>query len=1058
MLKLSLLGPVRVRLDDRPLSHFYSVKTQALLCYLAVESDRPHPRAKLTGLLWPEFAQRDANRSLRQALFQLNKTLDNPRRQLLLISRDEVQFNPAGPHWLDVAEFTSRLQQGELQPAVELYRGPFLDSFAVADSPPFEEWLQSTRETLHQQMVSGLSRLTEEAAAQGDHAAAQHYAAQTLAHAPWQEDAHRALMRALALQGRRTEALAQFARCRRIIEEELAAPLTDETIVLCKLIRNGKLSTPPHTTDPSPAPSPLSAPLPNPDLPVGRTPLVGRQSQLTQILSRLTDPHCRLLTLIGLGGVGKTRLALEAAQNLSDNGPDGSLGNGLFPDGVWFAPLHEANSAEGAVGVVANALGLSLYGNQSIEDQVLGFLAAKRLLLVLDNVEHLPSAPEQIAALLDAAPGVKLLVTSQQPLDLWDEWLFPVNGLAVPPANEDDAETLHSTPAIALFALNAQRRDPDFQIDREKQAVARICRLVDGLPLALELAAAWLTGMTCAGIAEKIEADLDFLATSATRIPERHRSIRAVLRQSWTLLAPEEREGLRRLALFRGSFSTGAAQEIARVPLPLLRCLVERTLVHIAGPERYQMHDLVRRYAEEMLLAHPQEHTDLLARHSDFFLNFIARRQEALFHSSRKEALAEVDREFEHILSAWEWAAQHARFARMDQAQQSLFAFCLNRGRYQEGKSAFSRLVEALEAAHAARGDLPGQDPIYGRALARQGFFKVSSGEMDQGMAALEQALAIARSHGDPADRAFCLTFLGEFEGWRGNFNRAREMLEESIALNEMIGDLLGGGFALYRLGELTHAVGEFEQAGQIFQECVRISRRIDGQDAIGYALDQLGYCHFLVGDWVAAGQAYQESLHHFSEAGNELGIGLASTGLGLTAWAQATADFSAAIKWLTESIARARRVGHPIHLAGSLSVLGLVQIDSGDLTQARALLEEALALARQVNFGRGVITCLNGLAHVCWGTEQWAEAHRLLDESFALATAIGLRPLLAEEMLYQAHLLLAESATLPAAQRPAGQEEAATLLRQVLEEMPIQAHFRGRAQALLDGLSLARQ
>lgn len=1051
MLKLSLLGPARVRLDDRPLSRFYSVKTQALLYYLAVESDRPHPRAILTGLLWPEFPQRDANRSLRQALFQLNKTLDNPNRQLLLISKEEVQFNRASQHWLDVTEFTSRLHKGELQPAVDLYRGPFLDSFAVADSHSFEEWLQSIRETLHQQVVSALSQLTQQAAAQDDHAAAQGYATQTLALAPWHEEAHRQLMWALAMQGQRGAALAQYARCQEILQAELDAPPEPETVALYQRIRDSAIPHPDTPFQLSPKPGAVgSRPAPTAPPVLALTPLVGRQSQLTQILSRLTDPHCRLLTLVGLGGVGKTRLALEAAKALSED----EVGKMAFPDGICFVPLLEAKSTEGAIGVVAHVLGISLYGDQSIQDQVLHFLRAKKLLLVLDNVEHLPSAPEQIAALLDAAPGAKLLVTSQEVLNLWDEWLFPVKGLTVPPATERDDEALRDAPAVSLFALNAQRRNPDFRIESTRGEVAHICRLVDGLPLALELAASWLTNMTPAQIAAQIETDLNFLATSAARIPDRHRSIRAVLNQSWTLLSAEEQAALRQLAIFRGSFHLQAAQEIAGVSLPLLQRLADRTLVQTSEPERYQMHDLVRRYAEEKLLAHPREQRDVLTRHSDFFLGFIAQRQESLFHASRKEALASVDREFEHILAAWEWAAQHARFAQMDQAQQSLFAFCLNRGRYREGGACFSRLTAALEAFHTARHSAAHHDPIYGRGLARQGFFAVSSGEMAQGMAALEQALLIARSHGAPADRAFCLTFLGEFEGWRGNFQRATQLLTESIALNEEIGDQLGGGFALYRLGELTHTVGKFEEARQIFQQCVAISRQIDGPDAIGYALDQLGYCHFLVGDWAAAERAYQESLAHFTEVGNELGIGLAWAGLGLTAWARGVSELAGAEKWLSESMAQARRVGHPIHLVSALSVLGLVQTDRGDFAQARVLLEEALALARQVDFGRGVITCLNGLARISWETGAVDEARRLLDESLTLAADIGLRPLLAEVTVYRAHLLLAENATLPPDQHPARQEQAASLLRQVLEEMPLQAVFRQQAQALLAELS----
>lgn len=1054
MLELSLLGPIRARLANRAITHFYSAKTQALLVYLAVESAEAHPRTRLTGLLWPDSSQSDANRSLRQALFQLNKSLDNSRNQILRVSPENVQINGEQIAGLDVADFLHQLRQGNPERAVALYRGPFLDGFHIPESTGFEDWSRSLRESLHRQAVNALIHLMLRARDTGDFAAAQQYATQTLAYEPWQEEAHRSLMWALAMQGQRGAALAQYARCREILSAEVDAPPEAETVALYERIRNSALPR----MQPSPRPAQSHPPVEAPPAhstrsPFVLTPLIGRQSQLTQILSRLMDPHCRVLTLVGLSGVGKTRLAQEVVHILTNGG----FHKGAFPDGVWFVSLREALSADGAVGVVAATMGIVIHSNQTLQEQVLHYLRTKRALLVLDNLEHLPSAAGQIAAFLDTAPGIKLLVTSQEALNLWDEWLFPVKGLPVPTAAGAENDEWRNTPAMLLFAHSAQRRDPDFQINREAEDVARICRLVDGLPLALELAASWRPLLTCAQIAARIEVDLDFLATSATRIPERHRSIRAVLDQSWALLSPEEQRGLRCLGLFRGSFPPQAAQEIASVPLSLLRRLLERTLLQ-ATADRYQLHDLVRRYAEQKLLDQPQEHAELLARHSDFFLHFIAQHQEELFLSNHKEPLAAVDREFEQILLAWEWAAGQGRFVQMDQAGESLFAFCLNRGRYREGRNCFTRLVEAMEGSHSAQGSDPMQELIYGRALARQGFFAVSSGQMEGGMTALRRGLAIARSRQAAADMTFCLTFLGEFEGWQGNFDRGRQLLSESIAINEAMGELVRAGFALYRLGELTHTVGEFEEARSVFARCLAHSRQLESHEAMGYVLDQYGYCHFLVGDWDAAESAYRESAHRFSEIGNELGVALASTGLGLTAWARGPENLTIARQWLTESIANARRVGHTIHLVSSLSVLGLVQIDWGDFAQARALLEEALALARQADFRRGVITCLNGLAHVCWKTDQRDEAHTLLDESFALATAIGLRPLLAEVMLYQAHLLLAEIATLPPDQRHTPQEQAATLLRQVLGEMPLQALFRGRAQALLAELSVLRQ
>ena len=1065
-LALSFLGAFRVRLNDQPVPRFYSTKTQALLAYLAVESARPQLRTKLTGLFWPEFPQADANRSLRQALFQLNKTLDNQHNQILLVSGPRVQFNRESHYWLDVSAFAGWMEQGEFEEAAELYHGPFLDGFYVADSPAFEEWMQSTRERLHQQAINALARLTEQASKRGDPSTAQKYANRMLAHDPWREDAHRSLMLALAQQGQRTAALAQYACCQRILHEELGTTPEAETVQLYERIRNGRirngpLSQPDHPPSESPVsvvahssqPLSIPGPLPGPLPAVILTPLLGRQSQLTQILSRLTDPHCRLLTLVGLGGMGKTRLAVEAARELAENLVYGAA----FPDGIWFVPLLEAKTPEGAIGVVARTLGITLYGDRTIQDQVVDYLRPKRLLLILDNFEHLLDGADRVAGLLAALPAVKVLVTSQEALNLWEEWFFPVNGLPLPLQNTTDLQALAHSPAIALFVLNARRRFPDFQLEADPESVARICRLVSGMPLAIELAASWLTRMSCHQIADQIEEDLDFLATAAASIPERHRSIRAVLNKTWELLSTEERDALRRLSIFGGGFHPLAAQAVAAASMPLLSRLVEKTLLQVTAADRYQMHELVRRYAERKLLQRPQDRHAVLTRHSDFYLDFFAQRREGLFGSVQKETLAEVEREFENLLSAWRWAASQRRFAQLDPVQESLFAFCLNRGRYGEGAACFALLVQAVEEASSGQERPAAVEDVMGRAVARQGFFAVSSGAMEQGMAMLRRALTIARRHHKPADTAFCLTFLGEFEGWRGNFDTARQLLDESITINQASGDLIGGGFALYRLGELTHTVGEYEEARTIFQKCVEMSRQTNNPDAIGYALDQLGYSLILLGDTAGADKIYQESLHLFTEVGNELGMALASTGMGVTAWAQGGSHLSVAVEWLQKSIAHSRRVGHPIHLAVCLSVLGLILNDLSDFVQAQSFLEEGLALARHVDFGRGIMTCLNGLAHIYWETGRLVEARALLEESLALASETELIPLKAEVLVYWAQLLLAESQALPTPLHLPSIDQAVEILTTVVQEMPIQYIFRQRAEGLLASLRSVR-
>jgi predicted ATPase/DNA-binding SARP family transcriptional activator len=1054
-LQLSLLGAFRLQLGEKQVTSFYSTKVQALLAYLAVESGRRHTRATLSALLWPESSQVDANRSLRQALFQLNRILDNPRTGVIVVSRQTVHFRAGNHAWLDIDEFHSCLKTGELARAVDLYRGPFLEGFSVADAADFEAWTRAVGDRLHLQVVDALEQLCQRAFHRGDYAAMQECALRVLAHAPWRERSHRALMLALAQQGQRSAALAQYARCLRILDEELGSGPEAETVELYERIRSGNLSQPDRVIKIRVSQATARSLFPH----VPLTPLVGRESQLTQILAHLVDPHCRLLTLVGLGGMGKTRLALEAVKELSQTA-DGAA---TFPDGIWFAPLLDAKTPEGAVGVVAQTLGIPLYGDRTIVDQVLSYLRHKTLLLVLDNVEHLPGAAEPIAALLDAAPGVKVLVTSQEALNLWDEWFFPIKGLVAPPPDVTDLDVLASSPAVALFALNARRRTPDFVLANEMEHVAHICRLVAGMPLAIELAASWLTRLSCVQIADQIAADLDFLATSAARIPERHRSIRAVLDTTWDLLSAEEQDALRRLSIFGGSFHPQAAQEVAGVSLSLLSRLLEKTLIQ-GATDRYQMHDMVRRYAEEKLLARPQEQVETLTRHSDFYLDFMARRQEGLFQSSRQETMAEVAREFENVLSAWQQAADHGRFAQIDPAQESLFAFCLNRGRYDEAGRCFQRLVQALETAieSAIPGGYRAQklERIRGRALARLGFFAVSGGEMEAGMEAMRQALAIARRHESPRDMAFCLSFLGEFEGWRGNFDLAQDLLNQSIQINEDVEDLFNGGFALYRLGELTHNLGDFEAARAIFQRCVAISRQTHSQDAMGYALDQLGYSHYLVGDLAGAEAAYQESSAFFRATENELGMALAGTGLGIVAWARGgveldQAELERAGNLLAESIRRARQVGHAVHLATSLSVLGLIELDRGYGELARSYLEEGLRLAQRLDFGRGIITCMNGLAQLCWERGDDVQARAYLTGGLELAMQSGVRSLQADVLYYWAHFRLAESRKVPDPDQ--GKQmatQAGTLLALILRDLPVQHIFRQRAGEMLTHLT----
>src|SRR5262245_1088704 len=595
-LSLSLLGAVQLSLDRAAVTTFDSDKVRALLIYLAVEAQQPHRRERLVGLLWPESAEGAARRSLNQALYNLRQAIGDQTATppYLHIRRDELQFNSASEHTLDVATFTTLLDTCErhphqriescpacaqrLQQAAALYRGSFLEQFSVADSEAFEEWTLVKREALHRRALHSLAQLADHHEARGEYQAARRYAARQLELDAWREEAHRQLMRALALNGERSAALAEYESCRHILADELGVEPSEETTALYRQIQAGERQ---------------AEHLPREHvridtLPQVLTPFVGRSHEVAELIGLLADPTCRLLTLVGPGGIGKTRLALHiAAQQRA-----------AFAHGVAFVPLAAITSASLLVPSIADGLGFAFYGPVDPTAQLLNYLREKQVLLLLDNAEQLLDGLGLLPEVLQHAPGVKLLVTSREPLTLPGEWVCEVAGLAL---RADDHT--HESDAAALFVQRARRAQTGFVVsEAERREVARICRLVDGMPLAIELAAAWVRTLSCAEIAQEIQHNLDFLASSARELEARHRSVRAVLDQSWQALADTEQQVLRCLGVFRGGFARAAAEQVASASLGVLSALLAKSLVHRSAEGRYDLHELVQQYGAEKLL------------------------------------------------------------------------------------------------------------------------------------------------------------------------------------------------------------------------------------------------------------------------------------------------------------------------------------------------------------------------------------------------------------------------------------------------------------------------
>ncbi|HEY3288980.1 MAG TPA: BTAD domain-containing putative transcriptional regulator, partial [Anaerolineae bacterium] len=599
LLSLNVLGMLRVSLDGQPVVGFESNKTRALLVFLAVEAEHPHSREKLAGLFWPDQPEQVARNNLRQSIANLRHAIGDQSgdRAFLSVTRESVQFNASKDTWLDAITFTGLILACDkhahrnpltcqscadrLLQASQLYRGNFLDQFFVNDSNAFEEWALVKREELRRLALQTFYRLASLYERSAKFELAFEYASRQLALDPWREEAHRQAMRALALGGQRSVALAQYETCRHVLADELNAKPSHETTALYEQIRSEASVVTYQAGESLPTALPVSA-----------TPFIGRDKEMAEIAQLLENPSCRLITLIGLGGIGKTRLAIQAASQLAVT----------FDGGVCYVSLAPLNSSEHIVGAIADSIKFAFSSQQDPAEQLLQNLQDLKhdILLLLDNFEHLLAGAGFISEIIRRAPRVTLLVTSRERLNVSGEWTYEVLGLQVP-----DVEPDEGCSATRLFCQSAHQASADFTYSALNQPfINSICRLVEGMPLAIELAAAWVNVISCQAIALELEHSLAFLSSSRRVISDRHRSLQVVFDHSWNLLTGEERRLLRRLAVFRGGFRREALLEVAGAPLSVLAALVDKSLIRRVphDAERYDMHEFLRMCACEKLV------------------------------------------------------------------------------------------------------------------------------------------------------------------------------------------------------------------------------------------------------------------------------------------------------------------------------------------------------------------------------------------------------------------------------------------------------------------------
>ncbi|MFL7838933.1 MAG: BTAD domain-containing putative transcriptional regulator [Candidatus Promineifilaceae bacterium] len=780
MREIRLLGTPKITDPAGPVPRFRSQLTVALLGYLAVER-RLITRERLAAFFWPDDALSAGKGKLRRELHNLNQILPGCWE----IDRLTVRFLPNQETFLDLDELQDLEETGAWREAADLLHGEFLEGITLDDNLEFETWLLGEQERWRQRGILILSVLQEELVKQNLPQEALRYGRRLLRLAPWDELAHERNMRLLAQSGQPLAALKQFEEYRQYVTRELGVEPATKMLELKRSIEAAIIA-------------------PSNNLPFPDTDLIGREKELAEIANLLARDNGRLITLIGPGGIGKTKLAIEAAHRYYRQ----------TNKSVAFVPLQGVGSANGLVRAFAKATGMQFSGHLDPVEQLLLFLRSRQVLLLVDNFEHLLEQAALLSRIITAAPQVRLLITSRERLNLHAETVFIVPGLEI-----DCKDDGGQTPAEALFIDTARHLQPFYQpTEKELEDIRKIGRLVEGMPLALELAARWTNMMTTGQILVELQKGLDILFNQASDLPPRHLSITAVFEHSWKMLTDQEQQTLSSLSVFAGEFDLEAAAVVGNASFKLLQNLHDKSLLSAIGNGRFRLHELLCQFAAIKLANEESRQQQALERHCHYYAALLRSFEIESRHDlqSIANSLLRISEEFNNAQKAWQYALENYLLSQVFDFTFSLNLYFEFQSEFQTGKAFFEAAIQRLQSTTM---EIP--PIVILRLLAHYGWMCEDVGEHEIARQSLEKALSLSSDLAENHSADLCI--LHFFYGWmlhrQGHSTTGISHMMQGQASSRSVGYDFGFILCTTAMSDIFCDLGDYAAAREILAD-----------------------------------------------------------------------------------------------------------------------------------------------------------------------------------------------------------------------------------------------